>query len=165
VTLNQLAKRLDGLANSTEELCEVLANRSLKLIQDGFREERDPRGVAWAPRRSGERRFTAASFSAGGAAKQGKARRGHKLLDLSGKFKGDFHVIGVNRAGFAIGNPTSYGGYLQHGTSSHGASLEDYSGGMPARMTVPGTGEGLGTWADPLQEEARAFIRKKLGVK
>lgn len=154
MTLHQLAKRLEGLANSGEELCDVLAKRSLKLIQEGFQQERDPRGVAWAPRRTGERRFTSATVNAGGVYKQGKARRGHKLLDLTGKFKGDFHVIGVNRAGYTIGNPTEYGGYLHRGTKF-----------MVARSVVPREGEGLGTWAEPLQETAREFIRKKLGVK
>ncbi len=154
MTLRQLAKRLDGLANSTEELCEVLANRSLKLIQEGFRNEVDPRGVAWAPRRSGQRKFTAASVNAGGAFKQGKARQGHKLLHQSGDLQGGFTVIGVNRNGFTVGSWPEYGGFHQTGTKF-----------LPARRMVPKSGEGLGTWAEPLQEVAKAFIRRKLGVK
>jgi len=152
VTPYQFAKRLEKLANATEELCDELAKESLKLVARGFKLEQDPRGVAWAPRVTGQLTFTAASYTRG-RYRQGKRASGHKLLDLTGKLKDSFTVIGVNKNGFTIGSDVSYGGFHQSGTRF-----------MAARRMVPSQGDGLGTWAEPLQEVARKFIRRKLGV-
>jgi hypothetical protein len=150
VTPYQFAKRLEKLADATEDLCQELAEKSMDLIQDGFKYERDPRGVAWAPRRSGERAFNPAVFS-GGSYRQRRNSGGHPLLDKSHTFKNGFVIAGVNKNGFGITNDTYYGGFLHEGTKF-----------MPRRRVVPDKADGLGTWAEPLQEVARAFIRKRL---
>jgi phage gpG-like protein len=137
MTPHMLAQRLERLANSAEELCEELAERSHKLIQDGFRMETDPYGMPWAPRK--DQKY------------KGGKRTGHKILQDTLQFKSGFVTAGVNKSGFTITNDTPYGGFHQHGTRY-----------MAQRSVVPRTGEGLGTWQEPLAEVARAFIRKKL---
>lgn len=151
VTPYQFAKRLEKLADSTEELCDEMAKEALKLVDRGFTTEMDPRGVAWAPRREGG--FEGSLLGGRRGYSPGKRRVGHKLLDLTGDLRGSFRVLGVNRNGFAIGSDVSYGGYHQTGTRF-----------MPARRMVPRSSDGLGTWSEPLQEVARKFIRRKLGV-
>lgn len=138
MTPHMLARRLDRMADETEELCEELAKKSHELIQDGFRHDVDPYGEHWAPRKDQHR------------TKGGKLS-GHKLLQDTLMFRDGFVTAGVNKAGFTITNDTPYGGFLQHGTRR-----------MVARSTVPRTGEGLGKWQEPLAEVARGWIRKKL---
>jgi phage gpG-like protein len=131
MTLRQLAEKLSALADAGEELSEELAEKSLELIHQGFRDEVDPRGVAWAPRRG---------------------KQTWPILNETGALEHGFVIAGVNKNGFGIINDTSYGGYHQDGTRF-----------LPKRRMVPGPGEGLERWAEPLQTVARAFIRKKLG--
>lgn len=80
-----------------------------------------------------------------------KGRRTNPLLEDTGDFRGNFGIFEVNKAGYTIANYTPYAGYLQRGTER-----------SPARRTVPGSGEGLGRWGEPLQKIARDFIKHKL---
>lgn len=132
MTPRQLAKRLDRLADATEDLFQELAEETLELIDQGFNDAVDPRGVGWAPRRRG-------------------SRRTNPLLQDTLTLREGFFISGVNKNGFVILNETPYEGFHQRGTVN-----------LPARRMVPGTGEGLGRWADPLQKIAHDFIKSSL---
>lgn len=130
MTPRMFARRLEKMADSVEELCQELAEESLELINAGFQEAIDPRGVGWAPRRG---------------------RRTNPLLNDTGTLKENFRIFAVHKEGFGIINDTPYGGFHQGGTVK-----------LPKRRMVPGSGEGLGRWAEPLQKVAREWIRGKL---
>lgn len=47
--LRALADALGGIATARDDLHQQLGATALKLVADGFRDERDPYGVAWSP--------------------------------------------------------------------------------------------------------------------
>lgn len=134
MTPRQFARRLEKLADDVtrEDLAEELGKKALELYEQDFRATVDPRGVGWAPRSR-------------------RSRRTNPLLDDTGRLKGGAQIVGVNKNGFGLVVDVPYAGYIHGGTTK-----------MPRRRIVPVKGETLGTWAEPLQETARAFIRRKL---
>ena len=96
----KLQKTIDGLLDMAEssaltELNRALAEQYVDLIREGFSNEQDPSGKAWAPLK----------------------RRSGKILQDTGRLRSGFAVKAVTARGFSVTASVSYSTYHQSGTS------------------------------------------------
>jgi phage gpG-like protein len=138
MTPRQFAKRLEHLANSTEELCEKLGKRSLQLVNQGFNRHLDPNNKNWAKRKENPKPW-------------------YPIHQDTRDLQRSFRLIGWNKNGFTISSDSEYAAIRNFGIEG-----QEWP---KARAMLPGTNESLPErFAEPLQSLARWFIQSKLGV-
>lgn len=95
---------LDGTSQETRKrLNEELARESIKLVHRGFREQVAPDGTPWAPLKRQRGR-------------QGKKKRGDRILRDWGSLRNSFTMRDASADGFVVGSSVQYAQYHQFGT-------------------------------------------------
>lgn len=87
-----LVAKLNAMASTAwqESLSRQLAEQALQLIDDGFKNERDPYSKRWAP-----------------------TRQPHQILQLSGDLRRSFGIARLAADGFEVRSDIVYGVYQQ----------------------------------------------------
>jgi hypothetical protein len=147
--------RVASSAGLRTELSQVLAAAALKQVADEFAEQRDPYGDAWAPLTS---------------------RDGQALRD-TGASAAAVNAPRADGIGFTINFPR---GHMK--THNYGATIVPRAAAalrfvvrgavvfaqkvvVPKRQIVPDRARGLGPfWSKAFADEARALLRRRLGV-
>lgn len=134
--LERLGKKFANVASAKfrRGLTSALAKESLRLIEQGFRNETDPYGHKWRALK--------------------RKRKGKGILDRTGKMRKSFRAVGTGE-GVQITNSTDYASHHQFGAPK---------AKVPRRQMVPMTETGaLGRlWGKAYKKVAGDFLRKWL---
>lgn len=141
--INALIRRIErlGAAEIKQGIASKTRDAALAECVRGFREERDPYGVRWAPRKA-VRGWAALAF--------GVVDDGHKLLDATGRMIGSL-TARAGGAGRVLMRILGIAKWHQGGTKR-----------MVARRMFPDQGRGLGTWSEPIHRAAVDSVRERM---
>jgi phage virion morphogenesis protein len=114
-TLDAWAKQIGKFTNQTvpRQVAKQLADEALRLVDQGFEQEKDPYGNKWAAKKVPNGKPVLRG-------RKGRLRR-YKRRSFSA-------------IGFTIGSNAPYAGYHQHGTGLHGPKGRKYT--IRARQTA-----------------------------
>lgn len=93
--LKRLERQLGSIENVLEIVSATVAEEFIDLIRKGFREQRDPYGVPWRPKRAQDGRNT--------------------LTGATGRLKNSWHVKSMDKRGFEVSSDVQYARYHQRG--------------------------------------------------
>lgn len=127
----ELFKNGDALL---EAVSQNLAEETIGLIQEGFRNETDPYGDPWAPKQRADGRKT--------------------LSGKTSRLKNGWHPIKADKGGFRVGPSVDYA--APHQSPKFGR--------RPRRMMVPTGSKGLpAKWTHAYEETATEMMRSYFG--
>jgi len=107
--LKHFQKKVQQSPQVLQVISENLAEEAIDLVKQGFRDQADPDGNAWKPKKKDDGRAI--------------------LTGKTGRLKGGWHRRGVTRKGFRIGPSVTYAAPHQSGVPKRG---------LVARKMVPG---------------------------
>lgn len=153
--LNAFIQRLERMAASDvkHRIMTKVADVAQEQCLRGFREQRDPYGAPWAPRKR----------ATGWAALAFGTDDGHPILDKTGKgvdsltsrAVGDRVVMRIR--GYMKFHQTGAHHNARTNIASH-RSTQAYD--MPARKIFPEQSQGLGLWTEPINRAAVDAVRE-----
>jgi phage gpG-like protein len=138
--VNDLIRKLERFSSGEvyERMGRKIADACHAQAIAGFRAETDPYGVPWAPRKK---------VSGWAAMAFGHIDNGHPLLDDTGAMINSL-TVRYSR-GTVLMRIKGYAKFHQSGTRN-----------MVARKIFPDQSQGLGKWAQPIQQAATDAIRE-----
>lgn len=129
--LAELRERLDDPEPALRLVSASLAQETLNLIRDGFREQIDPYGKIWQPKKRADGRGT--------------------LSGKTSRLKTGWFATDVSADGFTISTPVAYA--LPHQEPRINPETGELK--RPRRMMIPDADLGLSeAWAKVLEEDA-----------
>lgn len=152
--VNAFIARLERMASSDVKarIMRKVATVAHDECLRGFREQRDPYGAPWAPRKK-PRGWAALAFG---------GDDGHPLLDKSGKginsltSRANGDVVSLRMVGYMRFHQT---GAHHNARTNIKSKISTPAYDMPARKMVPEQSRGLGTWRDPINRAAVDAVR------
>lgn len=134
--LRALEKRITDTEHAKRAIAVAQAEESISLVQEGFREERDPYNKKWKKRKRETRQTV-----------------GKKVLSRTGRLRNSWFVERADSRGFVIAENTRYA--LPHQRPRRGR--------RPQRAMVPLTGRFPKKWRRPLNEAATEALTEIMG--
>lgn len=138
--INTLIQRLEKLGAVTvrQHIASSVATVCHDECLRGFREQRDPYGIPWKPRKS-PAAWAVRAF--------GLMQQNHPLLDKTGAMINSLTSRGSG--GRVLMRILGYAKFHQSGTAT-----------MTARKIFPDPANGLGTWREPVEKAALSAVRE-----
>ena len=136
-----LANFIEAVKTSPDALKDMsrqMAEESLGLVKDGFRNESDPYGKRWTPKKASDGRKT--------------------LSGKTSRLKGGWHVVKSDKGGFTVAPSVGYASYHQTGTGEPKGSLMVARPMVPDRRGIPDAWQRA--WEEVVEDVLTAHFSK-----